>query len=165
MTTVCENLYKILILLQQDQTIKKWRQCVRIYTKCWYCCNRAVQPKRQKFYADPGGGLDTQWRSYGFWNWPWPAAGLVWRGGGRGGEEGSPATAGGHCWPAGGTTSRQVINYHLRWKSQWIKIHRLVYKFLNPYPIGYGFLSRSPSFLFGNHKHLTIVFRILVWFG
>ncbi len=138
---------------------------MRIYTKCCYCCNRAVQP-RQKFYADPDGRTSYPMTELPdltvAWNcWPWPVAGFVWRGGG--GEEGSPA---GH-WPAGGTTSRQVINYYLRWKSQRIKIHRLRldYWFLNPYPLGYGFLSQSPSFLFGNYKHLTEVLRLLVWFG
>jgi hypothetical protein len=31
--------------------------------------------------------------------------------------------------------------------------------------LGYGFLSQSPCSLFGNHKHLTKVLRLLVWFG
>ncbi len=45
----------------------------------------------------------------------------------------------------------------LRWKSQRIKIQRLgyiFYRFLNPYP--------RVCFLFGNHKHLAKVSRLLV---
>jgi hypothetical protein len=30
------------------------------------------------------------------------------------------------------------------------------------WPIAYGFLSQSHSFVFGNRKHLT---KVLVWFG
>jgi hypothetical protein len=51
-----------------------------------------------------------------------------------------------------------VFHINLRWKSQRMKIHRLGYRFfidLLIHGLAYDFLSRSPSFLFGNHKHLT----------
>ncbi len=44
------------------------------------------------------------------------------------------------------------------WKSQRSKIHRLAYRFSIDFSLlglAYGFLSKSPRFLFGNHKHLT----------
>jgi hypothetical protein len=55
-----------------------------------------------------------------------------------------------------------------KWKSQTIKIHRLGSRFSIDFKIhylGYGFLSQSSRALFGNHKHLTKVSRLLFWFG
>ncbi len=46
----------------------------------------------------------------------------------------------------------------LRWKSQRNKIDRLAYRLSIDFSLlglAYGFLSRSPRYLFGNHKHLT----------
>jgi hypothetical protein len=45
-----------------------------------------------------------------------------------------------------------------RWKSQRSKFHRIDYRFSIDFSrpgIAYGFLSQSPRFLVGNHKHLT----------
>ncbi len=47
-----------------------------------------------------------------------------------------------------------------RWKSQRSKIHRLAYRFSIDFllqGLAFGFLSQSPRFLFGNHKHLPEV--------
>jgi hypothetical protein len=59
-----------------------------------------------------------------------------------------------------------ALNSIPRWKLQKSKIHNLAHRFSVDFSLlglAYGFLSQSPRFLFGSHKHLIKV--IDFWFA